>query len=110
MTATEKAIRDAIEGGWGINKLPYDCTPGDVYLFVTDTQNYGFLLDPKFWEALGKVRGWKQDHLTSWEPCKLCGGQQVMTDPTTTWQYKMDGLIPALRRNLSIEAYLKSIE
>ena len=63
MTAIERAVKDAIEGGF---KLQYYTGPALTVGLVTNLIKihlesdgiYKLLLDPTFWQAVGKTRGW----------------------------------------------------
>lgn len=60
----EQAIKKAIEGGYTGNKL-YEGI-GDIV--ILDMAKKVYLLDPLFWQALGKALGWK-------EMCLDCGSE-----------------------------------
>jgi hypothetical protein len=52
MTAIEQAIEDAVEkGGWK--------QPGDGWISCDLEHTDHYFLNPLFWQALGKARGWK---------------------------------------------------
>lgn len=52
----EEAIKRAIEGGW---------KPKRVVLDQITMRHEEILLDPLFWQALGKAEGWKQEGVIS---------------------------------------------
>lgn len=55
MNHTQKIIEDAIKGGW--NDYP---APALQWLFDNNAiSEEKALLDPSFWKAVGKTRGWK---------------------------------------------------
>jgi hypothetical protein len=54
MTALEQAIRDAEKGGY-VTGFMYDRLAAIDPLYAAEI----LLLDPKWWQALGKARGWK---------------------------------------------------
>lgn len=74
MTAIESAIRDAVEkGGYGIQVRPYikplvaDAsvmepeTKKEMWDFVKKEKlEERIFLDPSFWQALGRLRGWDE--------------------------------------------------
>lgn len=66
----EKAIYKAIDGGWkpeGVKELtPYGVM--DKYDGGWGKNFYVILLDPTFWQCLGKAEGWEQ------LICGRCGG------------------------------------
>ena len=102
-TAIERAITRAIEGGYGI--------PSDFIMVIRDDSSRGFhfvergvvpsvndiLLDPAFWQALGRAEGW-------WESFP-----ESSADPDTYWVKQWHGLIDALASGQSPESYLASI-
>ena len=88
MTATQKFIEDAIEGGWFKHE---DLPPVDVYAYRYFPSS--FLLDPAAWQAVGNVRGWGP-------PPSVYAGR---------WVQNMHGLIDALAEGKSIEDYLSTI-
>jgi hypothetical protein len=60
MTEIETIIKDSIEGGWDRTKSTEHMSQGALVEFwlKEPRRKYEALLDPKFWEAVGKVRGW----------------------------------------------------
>lgn len=123
MNATEKFIRDAIEGGWnGYNNL----LPQNLKWVKEGLQNaglYKMLLDPAAWQAVGKVRGWARYTWTSWKgwsdhSIEYPSDDDAYNPPTDnayakrhiTHELRMHGLIDALCDGKSIEEYLTSIE
>jgi len=79
MTLTQQFIEDAIAGGWlykGTKHL-FDSLDGlDVILRLKGSANRfrvpveRLLLDPSFFQAVGKTRGWISncnEHATAWE-------------------------------------------
>ncbi len=58
----EKAIKKAIEGGWQPQSHPnvnFKKDVNTIKAFAMVTSN-AFLLDPLFWQALGKACEWEQ--------------------------------------------------
>ena len=95
MTNTELFIQLAIEGGWicGERRGIEEPIENDDYIF------YSEILDPKAWQAVGKVEGWKQG--------VMIGGVRQIKG--SGWWDKMHDLIDALARGETIEDYLGSI-
>jgi len=61
MTAIESAIKEAVEkGGY---KRPVVITVGEKEIY--DEDGYQTFLDPLFWQALGKSRGWGKKTLSN---------------------------------------------
>lgn len=101
----EKAIRSAIEGGWGKN--PFN---GKLVTFHWDKMGNNFrkaeiqevngatmsvndiLLDPLFWQALGKAEGWKEDDLVYLPRCQ-------------TWSWKWHRFIDHIADGKSIDSF-----
>lgn len=68
----EKAIKRAIEGGWRDDLVQAhadlhcdgnsECVSKDFYnCDVIDNNRKNFLLDPLFWQALGRAEGWEDN-------------------------------------------------
>lgn len=53
----EQAIKKAIEGGWGVQNGDWYGCPENI----THTIKELLLLQPEFWQALGKSLGWGQE-------------------------------------------------
>ncbi len=70
MTATQKFIEDAIEGGCPFSQLELNHWKETAqYLHPLDYQrlvSYA-LLNPLAWQAVGKTRGWCKDYEREWE-------------------------------------------
>lgn len=102
MKATEQFIKDAIEGGW--NEMPAKAME---WMF----NNGGFseekvLLDPQAWQAVGKVRGWRDE--------LHCSGEcnDFIDDMDTTidgWKYQQKQFISELQDSKTIEEALTAI-
>src|SRR5580698_8082121 len=61
MTYTEQAIHDARKGGYEIDKLkanPHAEIDGVNLIVEMEAKSKAFLLDPLFWQSLGKTLGW----------------------------------------------------
>lgn len=67
-------VEKAIEGGW---------IEGEYYEMRTNA----FVLDPLFWQALGKVCGWKDGFRPYIARGPLSGIDHHMTQKTHAWQY-----------------------
>jgi hypothetical protein len=112
MTYIEQAIRDAVEkGGWkpkdvemhkvtsltfhdGLLKLygTYNKTQRDLEHILQEQ----IFLDPAFWQALGKARGWPDNYLSS--------APQEMG-----WFYNWHRLITHLADGKDAESYFASL-
>lgn len=130
MSHLEQAIKDAVEkGGWGRGEMPYGATALDFYQFVLSTGNQTFLLDPAFWQALGKARGWENQ-------CNICymtekqiaddiaeyshsscrspkltesGRERAGHEILLEWKWQWHSLIGDLASGKDIESFFKSL-
>ena len=118
MTATQRFIEDAIKGGYG------DAFKVMAQLDLEEKTPYvdRLLLDPKAWEAVGKVRGWAkhacshcgkettQDTSSMYRECPddgLCV-EELFWD--AGWKLKQHRFIDHLADNKNIEEALQAIE
>jgi hypothetical protein len=125
----EQTIQKAIEGGW--KKLPAHTefrsvrvTNEEIFLTFDDllvmesavfTYSLGMsLLDPKFWEALGKSLGWKE---SSYQECTAKSFdydgnrrnlEAVFREPNT-WLYHWHRFIDHLASGDFPESYFESL-
>lgn len=105
MTHLDQAIRDAVEGGY----VPKYVTDDFFFTFGKDGsigQNRrelsGIFLDPAFWQALGKARGWGFDDAFH---------DQGMLEQQygTEWKYRWHRFIDHLSQGKDIESFFASI-
>lgn len=134
----EEIIQKAIEGGWNpteekdytINTKPDGVWTAHFYdkdYPEEGTNQYEIqymVLDPKFWEAVGKVEGWKEmvcevgnsggyesdDYYTEWREASEneCDDEDVL-ETRKGWEHKMHDMIDALCSGQSIEDFIKSL-
>ncbi len=72
-----EAITKAIEGGWNPKGLQPKRPVNSAYIkALMLTHGKSILLDPLFWQALGKAEGWAKDQRAY--PCTDCGTVGVM--------------------------------
>ena len=121
MKSTQKAIEDAIKGGWNYRglskengaKVEHASMDDDWFIFSKDIGGHPYrvvteriVLQPSFWEALGKQRGWniwfcslceQQSDLieTPFEHCRECGSSEAKI--YKKWVHHMTKLMPALQ-------------
>lgn len=114
-TATQRFIEKAIEGGWVSPKpsklqTTYETENG------TGVRLPCIWLDPKSWEAVGKVEGWTEvnqfglhleDVHRSSEARRLNAWERNPRMPE--WKWKMHRMIDALASGQSVEEYLATI-
>lgn len=94
---TEQFIKDAIAAGWKwVNFYDYNAEEilGDYDFSLEET-----LLDPKFWQAVGKTRGWNRAF-----GCPLCGDDAYPSPEP--WQEKLIRFAEFIADGLSIEEAL----
>jgi hypothetical protein len=103
MTNTSLAIRKAVEGGYAPNLMTHGLQPED-------------LLDPDFWQALGKTEGWGSFYddegmpriysTQGWYPDTkdFSSGQDGMM-----WQAYQHRLIDAIQQGRSIDEFFGEI-
>lgn len=89
---TKEFIEKAIEGGW-------EC-------YLESGTGHGLsdmFLDPKAWQAVGKVYGWNEEY-----NCPSCGLEYYEVS-RPAYSAKMHRMIDALIEGKSIEEYLKTL-
>ena len=106
-------ISKAIEGGWDghcvmVNGSIHPATGNKASCHISsrpaDTIP-GMLLDPKAWEAVGKVEGWDEDHVFKF--FKFYDNEKEQTIPS--WQYYMLKLVDHLCAGGTITSFLKDL-
>lgn len=115
-THIKKFIKDSIEGGWGahVSRQMHDWRDenGD---FRETPLNCCFT-DPKFWQAVGKTRGWKTAHcymcktdVHLWGECN-CDEDEVTPVAHMAWQFQWHTFIDHLADGLTIEEALTKLK
>ena len=114
-------IDQAIEGGW---KAPerFDLLNPAERQFLLKEGIHEWVLDPTFWQAVGKVEGWDEE-TTSYKVAKreveTYRGSFVRPAHTITrkkyrngnvWKIKMHAMIDALAEGKSLEEALAKIK
>lgn len=65
LISAQDAIKQAIDGGYKWSRIKLHFIDGSFWLITSEGNliilNEQILLDPLFWAALGKVRGWGQE-------------------------------------------------
>lgn len=99
MSHIEQAIRDAVEKGGYIppTVVTQDEMPSAIRYYTR--QPYRIFLDPAFWLALGKARGWPV--LTN--KCKNCGVD------LNGWQFHWHTFIDHLIAGKDAESFFASL-
>lgn len=95
MTEIETTINEAIEGGYN---------PGvEGSGSYTAKYHSDMLLDPKFWQAVGKVRGWEENVISQW-------GRNGYFSIDEKWRHYQLTFIDYLADGLTIEAALTKLK
>ena len=92
-------IEKAIEGGW-------DKNIGDVTIYCDKIDNFNLekiLLDPKAWEAVGKVEEWTRTEYPT--------NPHIQMDSYEVKEYKekMHQMIDALAEGKTVEEFIKTL-
>ena len=107
-------IEKAIEGGWkgeAISYVQFSFPSGElnkkVSEYILKDKNYirSMFLDPKAWQAVGKVEGWRV------QPVRATSGPIVgaVLSETKEWQQKMHQMIDALVEGKSLEEFIETL-
>lgn len=95
----KKFIEFAIEGGC----LGYRYLLSLADDEINESSGFAFmLLDPKAWQAVGKVEGW-----TGLRHCEWADKQEA--NEYEVWQYHWHSMIDALAEGKSIEEFIKTL-
>lgn len=118
MNYIEQAIKEAVEKGYkvpNINLLYTDAgetkmkKPGEIAYEANFRGMWQVIcLDPLFWQALGRARGWANDVLgetNRWE--KING--ETRTFPSNVWAQKMLDFAYHISREKDAESFFKSL-
>lgn len=112
MKNLEQAIRDAVEKG-GYSVYSRNVVEGSLPLeeavkaLLRSTRTEAILLDPAFWQALGKARGWK--------PLGFCDVEYYLSDcapcvkNAAEWQYNWHRLIDHLASGKDVESFFETL-
>ena len=93
----EQAISKAVEGGWH-NRNYQAMSDGEVKnRQIVENNLHESLLDPFFWQSLGKAMGWEED--------KWMAHEGLIDGPTYYWH----NLIDHLADGKSIEEYFEKL-
>jgi len=93
MTASQ-FISKAIEGGWEMGGMTID------EILINPLHIPLIIIDPKAWQAVGKVEGW----ITSCQ--NVLDDQRIVGD---AWRVNMLLMIDALAEGKSIEDFIKTL-
>ena len=99
----EKAIKLAIEVGWGEDDDEIQ------WALLPNVNRHQILLDPKFWQSLGKALGWKNV-----KECPICMSVDCFSgvhkeDDLEGWYYHWHSFIDHLADGGTIESYFEKL-
>ncbi len=112
-----EAIKRAIEGGWKVcSEVPLSFrfkqfgADGFYAFYPTEITDKGFyrlekstiLLDPLFWQALGKAEGWKLE----WFKCSPNCGNKIRNGD---WEYQMHRFLDHIIQGGNIDDFFKTL-
>lgn len=111
MNNRQQAIRDALDGGWDtVDYSTAQLSPIEITnerrVQLLAEEPYEYLLQPSFWQAVGRTRGWKD-----WSKgyCSCCRLSEVK-HKAPEWLYNMHRFIDHLADGDSIEEALGKIK
>lgn len=104
----QQATQKAIEGGWkGVDATIVE---GQVYTFGKRIVEPEALLDPLFWQSLGKAMGWGTG-------CNICSGDECINpkehltkNHKYPWQIEWHRFIDHLAEGKSIELFFAELK
>jgi len=112
----QEFIEKTIEGGYDGYSDPF-CIECACYITRNDFKDGGMFLDPKAWEAVGKVEGWGVNFV-----CKSCQGVVPPKEGEgencecgwfvpqfDDYKYKMHAMIDHICDGGTIEGYLETL-
>ncbi len=97
----ETAIKKAIEGGWRNDFKPDFIVSMETFICRQD--KYKVLLDPKFWQALGKAEGWKRSREV-W-----CYGSTKFQQCKERWQNEMHTFTQHIANGGTIDEFFNNL-
>lgn len=111
MTITE-FIGKAIEGGYEGSSALYVWRSLDMGNRIRPREYAWIFLDPKSWQAVGKVEGWDRQKPHTYE--RIQNGKRITatrmpSKSSNNWKKKMHRLIDALCEEKSIEQFLHNL-
>lgn len=114
----QQAIQKAIKAGWkppmNATQFAYHTSPGHMQLI----SDYHELLDPLFWQSLGKSMGWETEKINLHLEAVLLS-HELLSDDTRgnietsriipVWLYHWHRFIDHLASNGTIESFFEAI-
>jgi len=109
MTHIEQAIRDAVEkGGYKWRWYLSDSSSYD-YKDMEFRELEKHFLDPTFWQALGKARGWEGTYVTDAWPFEMGKKWEEERRHIPSWQYHWHRFIDHLASGKDAESFFASL-
>ena len=112
MTSLQTAIEDAVRGGYRDDFEPSILMSTENLIEVlTAKHTHRVLLDPAFWQCLGKQRGWVCRHCEGTgqaknrDKCFKCGGEGW----DDLWERNWHSLIDHLAQGGSVEEFFTNL-
>lgn len=118
----KQAIEKAIEGGWKSN-VKWKINGERDRWWVTGGEGSAavmiylekILLDPLFWQALGKTEGWEEERTYCIRGCGCIKGVKERHKPCVwgtveaQWKHEMHRMVSAIIEGKTIEEFIKSL-
>lgn len=98
----EEVIKEAVASGWN-NKYAH------FYCPLSDGQDDHAFIDPLFWQALGRARGWKGIVEYVIEEKMEHESSLHIDSAWEVWQYHQHRFIDALAEGRSVEEFFKEL-
>ncbi len=102
MTYIEKAIKDAVKGGFD-----YETMRQPMHSGVANFERA--CLTPAFWQALGKARGWSTLSFWRYGESSEKTGESLGGIQYPQWQYNWHRFIDYLAANKDAESFFESL-
>jgi len=102
----EKAIRKAIEGGYIDHAY---CNEFDMYEAQSSYCHSTVLLDPLFWQALGKAEGWNKEEFCDFVNEDGVGMILSSINPEPVWLVKWYFFIYHLSEGKNIDSFFNEL-
>lgn len=97
----EPIIKKAVEGGWKNGEITKG---GLAFSYVTEG---AMLLDPQFWQSLGKAMGWKHCRLHAFQCIER---PDYFPNCKVSWTDYWHKFIDHLTEGKSIESYFEKLD
>lgn len=114
----KEAIQKAIEGGWipfGEKITEWEFYDGILKVFALDGKKHRLkeyylqeqiILDPFFWQALGKVEGWDTSNMKQWWQKSDIRDKITLLD---RWENEMHSFIDHIAGGGDVDSFFKKL-